>query len=74
MIADGVNQAFSSGMLHIVQRMLQRLVSRTVMRPGLDGFEALRRIRQKSRLPTLMLAARGDETDWIVGLEIGADD
>ena len=45
-----------------------------VMLPSLDGFEVLRRIRQKSRVPILMLTARGDETDRIVGLEVGADD
>ena len=45
-----------------------------VMLPGLDGFEALRRIRAASGIPVLMLTARGDEVDRIVGLEIGADD
>ncbi len=45
-----------------------------VMLPGLDGFEVLKRIRQKSGVPVLMLTARGDETDRIVGLEVGADD
>jgi len=45
-----------------------------VMLPGLDGFEVLKRIRQKSSVPVLMLTARGDETDRIVGLEVGADD
>jgi DNA-binding response OmpR family regulator len=45
-----------------------------VMLPGLDGFEVLKRIRQKSDVPVLMLTARGDEADRIVGLEIGADD
>ena len=45
-----------------------------VMLPGLNGFEALRRIRAASRLPVLMLTARGEEVDRIVGLEIGADD
>jgi DNA-binding response OmpR family regulator len=45
-----------------------------LMLPGIDGFEVLRRIREKSNVPVLMLTARGDETDRIVGLEIGADD
>jgi DNA-binding response OmpR family regulator len=45
-----------------------------VMLPGLDGFEALKRIRARSDVPVLMLTARGDEADRIVGLEIGADD
>ena len=45
-----------------------------VMLPGLDGFEVLKRIRLKSAVPVLMLTARGDETDRIVGLEVGADD
>lgn len=45
-----------------------------VMLPGLDGFEVLKRIRQHSSVPVLMLTARGDETDRIVGLEVGADD
>ena len=45
-----------------------------VMLPGIDGFEVLKRIRAKSQVPVLMLTARGDETDRIVGLEVGADD
>jgi len=45
-----------------------------VMLPSLDGFEVLRRIRKSSDIPVLMLTARGDETDRIVGLEVGADD
>jgi two-component system response regulator CpxR len=45
-----------------------------VMLPGISGFEVLRRIRAKSRIPVLMLTARGDDVDRIVGLEMGADD
>ncbi len=45
-----------------------------VMLPGMDGFEVLRRLREKSKVPILMFMARGDETDRIVGLEMGADD
>ena len=45
-----------------------------VMLPGLDGFEVLKQIRRSSNVPVLMLTARGDEADRIVGLEIGADD
>ncbi len=42
--------------------------------PGMDGFEVLRRIRGRSDVPVLMLTSRGEETDRIVGLEMGADD
>ena len=45
-----------------------------VMLPKLNGFETLRQIRNKSSVPVLMLTARGDEIDRIVGLEMGADD
>jgi DNA-binding response OmpR family regulator len=45
-----------------------------VMMPEMDGFEVLKRLRKESDIPVLMLTARGDETDRIVGLEMGADD
>ena len=45
-----------------------------LMLPGMDGFEVLKQIRKTSDVPVLMLTARGDEADRIVGLEIGADD
>jgi len=45
-----------------------------VMLPDIDGFEICRRIRARGQTPILMLTARGEETDRIVGLEIGADD
>jgi DNA-binding response OmpR family regulator len=44
------------------------------MLPGIDGFEVLRQLRQQSTVPVLMLTALGDESDRIVGLELGADD
>ena len=50
------------------------LIILDVMLPGINGFEALRRIRSQSNVPVLMLTARGDDVDRIVGLEIGADD
>ena len=45
-----------------------------VMMPRMNGLETLRRIRTNSQLPILMLTARGEDTDRIVGLELGADD
>jgi DNA-binding response OmpR family regulator len=45
-----------------------------LMLPGMDGFEVLKAIRRTCDVPVLMLTARGDEADRIVGLEIGADD
>ena len=45
-----------------------------VMLPDMDGFDVCRRIRATSDIPILMLTARGDEMDRIVGLELGADD
>jgi two-component system response regulator CpxR len=45
-----------------------------VMLPELSGFEVLRRLRASSRIPVIMLTARGEEVDRVVGLELGADD
>ena len=50
------------------------LVILDVMLPGKDGFEICREIRAGSAVPVIMLTARGDELDRIVGLELGADD
>src|SRR5437868_2337910 len=50
------------------------LIMLDVMLPDTDGFDVLRRIRQKSSVPVLMLTARGDTHDRIQGLEMGADD
>jgi len=45
-----------------------------IMMPGMDGLSVLRKIRDDSDLPVIMLTAKGDETDRVVGLELGADD
>lgn len=45
-----------------------------VMLPGLDGFEVLKKLREKSQVPVIMLTARDDEVDTVLGLELGADD
>ncbi len=50
------------------------LVVLDVMLPGLNGFDVLRKIREHNRIPVIMLTARGDDVDRIVGLELGADD
>lgn len=50
------------------------LIVLDVMLPGINGFEVLRRVRVKSKIPVLLLTARGEDVDRIVGLEIGADD
>ncbi len=50
------------------------LVVLDVMLPGIDGFEILRRLRQESKVPVMMLTARGEDVDRIVGLDLGADD
>jgi DNA-binding response OmpR family regulator len=50
------------------------LIVLDVMLPAFSGFEVLRRLRQNSNTPVIMLTARGDDVDRIVGLEIGADD
>ena len=50
------------------------LILLDVMLPGQNGFDVLRQIRESSKIPVLMLTARGDDVDRIVGLEIGADD
>ncbi len=50
------------------------LIVLDVMLPAMDGFEILRQLRQKNRVPVLMLTARAEDVDRIVGLELGADD
>src|SRR5947207_11670361 len=50
------------------------LIVLDVMLPRLDGFEVLRQLRKSSMVPVLMLTARGEDVDRIIGLELGADD
>ncbi|MCK5871798.1 MAG: response regulator transcription factor [Methylococcales bacterium] len=51
-----------------------KLVILDIMLPDMDGFEVCRNLRKTTEIPILMLSARGDVTDRIIGLEIGADD
>jgi len=74
-------EGFAVDCEHEGNRGLQRavepgidLVVLDVMLPGIDGFEILRRLRQQSKVPVIMLTARGEDVDRIVGLELGADD
>ncbi|MGH2947802.1 MAG: winged helix-turn-helix domain-containing protein [Solirubrobacteraceae bacterium] len=58
----------------LIEREAPSLVVLDVMLPGMDGLELCRWIRARSELPVILLTARGEETDRIVGLELGADD
>ena len=60
--------------LELAQTTHPDLVILDVMLPGMDGFEVCRTLRQESNIPVLMLTARDDEIDRVVGLEVGADD
>lgn len=65
-----------SGVLAVTQAFSTpySIVILDIMMPRLSGFEALRRIRSTSQVPVLMLTARGDNIDRIIGLDMGADD
>ncbi len=60
--------------LGVMRHESPHLIILDVMLPGLDGFEVCRRVRTTSNVPILMLTARGEEVDRVLGLEIGADD
>jgi two-component system response regulator CpxR len=66
----------NDGRIGLARALEQRhdLVLLDAMLPGLDGFEVLREVRQRSRIPIIMLTARADATDRVAGLEAGADD
>ncbi|CAK7010814.1 MAG: Transcriptional regulatory protein OmpR [Desulfovibrio sp.] len=57
-----------------VTRLQPDIILLDVMLPGEDGFSVLKKLRSSSRIPVIMLTARGNDTDRIVGLELGADD
>ena len=57
-----------------IRSNLPDLVLLDVMMPDMDGFEVLRIIREVSRVPVIMLTAKGEEEDRVRGLEMGADD
>lgn len=60
--------------VHLVEREQPHLVVLDVMLPGIDGFEVVKQVRKFSRVPILMLTARVEEFDRVLGLELGADD
>ncbi|MGE3920207.1 MAG: response regulator [Gammaproteobacteria bacterium] len=61
-------------MWHFLDDLTVDMVILDVMLPGEDGLSLCRKLRQKSSVPIIMLTAAGDETDTVVGLELGADD
>ncbi|KPL84583.1 XRE family transcriptional regulator [Thermanaerothrix daxensis] len=60
--------------LNVARRSRPDLIILDIMLPGMDGFEVCRILRQEMTTPVLMLTARDDEIDRVVGLEVGADD
>ncbi|MBI5668689.1 MAG: response regulator transcription factor [Chloroflexi bacterium] len=74
---DGFRTASATDGVTALQRILNErpaLVVLDLMLPGLDGFEVCKRVRAQSDVPIIMLTARTDDIDKIVGLELGADD
>jgi two-component system response regulator RegX3 len=64
----------AAGALELAERIGPDLVLLDVMLPDGSGYDVCRELRRESRVPIIMLTARGEETDRIVGLELGADD
>lgn len=75
---EGLDVAFAhdgeKGLAAATASPARDLIVLDVMLPGMDGLTVLRKLREKSRVPVLMLTARGEDVDRIVGLELGADD
>jgi DNA-binding response OmpR family regulator len=82
MIADYLNAVgfetvtASDGIDAITQTVVENpdLIVLDIMMPGLDGLDCTRRIRQKSSVPIIMVTAKSEEADKLIGLEVGADD
>jgi DNA-binding response OmpR family regulator len=72
-LAAVAEETATAGLARLAREPFDALVL-DVMLPDGDGFDVLRRLRASSEIPVLMLTARGDPTDRIVGLELGADD
>ena len=60
--------------LAAVKSYMPGLVLLDIMLPGIDGYEVLREIRKSSSLPVILLSAKGETFDKVLGLELGADD
>lgn len=71
---DVIYAATGEEALNHIQNKKISLVILDVMLPGISGIDVCREIRRGSELPVIMLSAKGDEIDRIVGLEVGADD
>jgi DNA-binding response OmpR family regulator len=71
---DVLTAADGPAALAAVERRRPDLVVLDLMLPGMGGLEVAQRLRASGRLPLIMLTARGEETDRVVGLELGADD
>ena len=76
-----LQEGFEADAVHsgngVVEKVLENdydLVVLDIMLPGISGFEVLKQIRETSYIPVLMLTARGEDVDSVVGLELGADD
>jgi two-component system phosphate regulon response regulator OmpR len=63
-----------SGVLKIIERESPDIVILDIMLPGKDGLEILKEINREYTIPVIMLTAKGEDTDRIIGLELGADD
>ncbi len=74
---EGLDVIFAEDGLDAVDKAREHepdLIVLDIMMPGMDGFEVCRTIREESTVPIILLSARGEEIDRIVGLELGADD